>query len=284
MENYMADKKYTVKDGDTLKGLAKTFYGDPIFAEALRKINTLAPQDDVRVAMELLLPPRVVTIGPSEKDGDKTVKKVHYGKIQEKSNYLFPLPKEFQDKGYHSGERSFGSSRSKGARAHAGCDLYAPTRTHICAVADGVISDYHFYYWKTFCLEVNHGDFSVVYGEVQPPDDPKKYGITVPPEKMALVQQLTSRERSGLPNSLKKGSQIKQGDHIAYVGQLYENDGPNPFKNTMLHFEKYNNKASGAFTQFENTTDYINGIPIKPYKRRKDLEDPSEFLDNCELI
>ncbi len=278
----MADKKYTVKDGDTLKGLAKTFYGDPIFAEALRKINTLAPQDDVRVAMELLLPPRVVTIGPSEKDGDKTVKKVHYGKIQEKSNYLFPLPKEFQDKGYHAGSRAFGCDR--GGRAHAGCDLYAPLGTQIYAVADGVIKGYHFFYWKTFALEVNHGDFSIVYGEVQPPENPKDLGIFVTPEIMKYIQELKKNEKLGLPNKLNVGSPIKQGDHIAYVGQLYKDNGAVPFELTMLHFEKYSNKASGPFSLPYKTdiSDYLN-VEKKPYKRRKDLENPAEFLDNCKL-
>ena len=104
----MANKKYTVKQGDTLESLAKTFYNDPIHADALRKINQIAPQDDVRVAMDIILPPRVVSIGSSEKVDDKMVKNIHYSKLQDNSNYLFPLPKEFQDKGYHSGMRSFG--------------------------------------------------------------------------------------------------------------------------------------------------------------------------------
>jgi nucleoid-associated protein YgaU len=58
MGNYMANKKYTVQQGDTLESLAKTFYNDPIHADALRKINQIAPQDDVRVAIDIILPPR----------------------------------------------------------------------------------------------------------------------------------------------------------------------------------------------------------------------------------
>jgi murein DD-endopeptidase MepM/ murein hydrolase activator NlpD len=232
--------------------------------------------------MDVILPPRVVSIGSSENVGDKTVKNIHYGKLQDTSNYLFPLPKEFQDKGYHSGARSFGCLRSKGTRAHAACDLYAPLRKEIFAVADGVIIDYYFYYWKTFALAVDHGDFSVVYGEVQPPEDPEKYGITVTSKVMQLIQELNIPEKQGLPNNLKKGSKVKRGDHIAYVGQLYENNGSKPFEHTMLHFEKYSNKATGPFTQETNSV-YINKIKNKPYKRRKDLEDPSDFLDNCEL-
>jgi hypothetical protein len=261
----------------------QAFYNDPIHADGLRRINQIPPQDNVRVAMNIILPPRVVSIGPSEKDNDKTVKNVLYGQLQEKSKCLFPLPKEFQDKGYHSGMRSFGSSRSKGTRAHAGCDLYAPLRKEIFAVADGVIKDYYFYYWKTFALVVDHGDFSVVYGEVQPPDDPEKYGITVKNDVMNLLKDLKEIEKSGLPNGLKKGSRVKRGDHIAFVGQLYTDNGSVPFEHTMLHFEKYSNKASGPFSQKTNKT-YINKIENKAYQRRMDLEDPTEFLDNCELV
>jgi hypothetical protein len=280
----MANKKHTVKEGETLQSLAKTFYNDPIHADALRKINQIAPQDDVRVAMDIILPPRVVSIGSSENVGDKTVKNIHYGKLQDTSNYLFPLLKEYQDKGYHSGSRSFGCLRSKGTRAHAGCDLYAPLGTHIYAVADGRILNYHFFYWKTFCLEVNHGDFSIVYGEVQPPEDPEKYGITVPPKVMKLIQELSKNEKSGLPNDLKKGSSVKRGDQIAFVGQLYVDNGTKPFENTMLHFEKYNNKASGPFSLPDKTdiSGYIN-VEKKQYKRRIDLENPTDFLDNCKL-
>jgi murein DD-endopeptidase MepM/ murein hydrolase activator NlpD len=275
------NKKYTVKEGDTLENLAKAFYNDPIHADGLRRINKIPPQDNVRVAMDLILPPRVVSIGPSEKDNDKTVTKVQYGQLKDESNYLFPLPKEFQDKGYHTGGRSFGNSR--GDRAHAGCDLYAPPGTSVYAIADGKILDYHFYYWKTFALEIDHGEFSVVYGEVQPPEDPKMFGITVSDEVMKLILELKKREKLGLPNGLKKGSTVKRGDHIAFVGQLYRKNGSVPFEHTMLHFEKYSNKASGAFTQKTNTTDYLN-VPVMPFKRRKDLENPTDFLDNCELI
>ena len=198
------------------------------------------------------------------------------------SNYLFPLQKSYQDKGYHAGARSFGWNRD-GGRRHAGCDLYAPLGSEIYAVADGVIIDYHFFYWKTFALEVDHGDFSIVYGEVQPPEDPKVCGITVTFEVLKFISELKEDEKLGLPNNLKKGSTVKQGDHIAYVGQLYKNNGSNPFSCTMLHLEKYSNKATGPFTQRMNVSDYLH-IPALPYKRRKDLQDPTEFINKCKLI
>jgi len=268
MENYMADKKYTVKEGDTLKSLAKKFYNDPIHADALGKMNQIAPQDDVRMAMGLILPDRVVSIGPSETDDNKTVKKVQYGKLQDISNYLFPLANQFQDKGYHSGARSFGFAR--GDRAHAACDLYAPAGSNVYAIADGKILDYHFYYWKTFALEIDHGEYSVVYGEVQPPLE--KNGIKDPPSPKYL---------QGLPDNLKTGMTVKKGQHIAFVGQLYIKDGPTPFEHTMVHFELYKNTATGAFTQKNNLVDYDN-VPSKPYKRRRDLLNPTDFLDKTD--
>jgi LysM domain len=267
----MADKKkYTVKQDDTLKSLAKTYYGDPVHADSIGKINNIAPQDDVRVAMDLILPARIVSIGPSEKDEDRTVKKVQYGKLQDNSNYLFPLAKEFQDKGYHSGARSFGFLRSNGTRAHAACDLYAPVGTNVYAIADGTILDYHLYYWKTFALEIDHGGYSVVYGEVQPPLE--RNGIKDPPSPKYL---------KGLPDGLDKGLAVRKGQHIAFVGQLYVNDGLTPFEHTMVHFELYKNTATGAFTQRNNLKDYDYVTP-RPYKRRRDLLDPTDFLDTTD--
>jgi len=199
---------------------------------------------------------------------------------------LFPLPKQYQDKAYHSGERAFGSSRNNGARAHAGCDLYAKLKTEIFAVADGKIMDYYNYYWKTFALIVDHGEFTVLYGEVQPPSDPKKCGIEVTKDVMDYINKLEEDEKKGLPDNLKKGSEVKKGDHIAYVGQLYTKNGTVPFKNTMLHFEKYSNTEKGALTRRDKSIIYENVGEDKKtlnFMRRKDLEDPTKFVDECAL-
>jgi murein DD-endopeptidase MepM/ murein hydrolase activator NlpD len=101
---------------------------------------------------------------------------------------------------------------------------------------------------------------------------------------MKHIQELSKNEKSGLPNDLKKGSSVKRGDQIAFVGQLYVDNGTKPFENTMLHFEKYNNKASGPFSLPDKTdiSGYIN-VEKKQYKRRIDLENPTDFLDNCKL-
>ena len=75
---------------------------------------------------------------------------------------------------------------------------------------------------------------------------------------------------------------VKKGQHIACVGQLYENDGTIPYKFTMLHFELYKNTATGSFTQKENISKY-DYVKIRPYKRRQDLLDATELLDEMEL-
>jgi peptidoglycan hydrolase-like protein with peptidoglycan-binding domain len=209
------------------------------------------------------------------------------GKVEKKEKtYVFPLPKTYQDKGYHKGERSFGSGRSDGTRAHAGCDLYAGLGKEIFSVADGIILDYYNYYWKTFALTVDHGDFIVLYGEVQPPINPEKHGITLSKDVMAYIAKLQDKEKLGLPGNLKKGDPVKKGQHIAYVGQLYTRNGSIPYKHTMLHFEKYKRTTTGALTQVNYNGSYENLDKDKKnlkFKRRKDLENPTEFLDNCEL-
>jgi murein DD-endopeptidase MepM/ murein hydrolase activator NlpD len=272
----MADKKkYTVKQGDTLKSLAKTYYGDPVHADSIGKINNIAPQDDVRVAMDLILPARIVSIGPSEKDEDRTVKKVQYGKLQDNSNYLFPLAKEFQDKGYHLKPRSFGCDR--GERAHAGCDLYADIDTKIVAVADGLIIGYYPFYWQTYALVVNHGDSVVRYGEVQPPlrakiDYPGEFGINPPPDQ----------HMNGLPGDLKVGNNVKRGQHIAFVGLLRKPVGNKrvDWDQAMLHFEMFKGTEPIRIelTDRKNFSNY-DFVPKKAYMRRKDLLDPTSFLD-----
>ncbi len=276
----MANKKYTVKQGDTLVSLAKTFYNDPIHADSLRKINQIAPQDDVRVAMEIILPPRVASLGPSENVGDKMVKHIYYGKLQDTSKYLFPLPKEFQDKGYHSGSRMFGCNRS--GRAHAGCDLYADIDTNIFAVGDGTIIGYYPFYWQTYALVVDHGKFIVRYGEVQPPlsaktDFPKEFGVDPPPDQ----------HMNGLPGNLAVGKDVQRGQKIAYVGLLRKPDGKKriDWDQAMLHFEMFQGTEAKSInlTDRQNFNNYDN-VPKKAYMRRKDLLDPTTFLDDTVFV
>lgn len=154
---------------------------------------------------------------------------------------------------------AFGASRS-GGRVHAGCDLYwTPdgglvyqtsyyphnNDTPIYAVADGVITGYYAFYQGTNALVVDHGDFTVRYGEV---DD------------------------GGLPGGLNVGSAVTAGQQIATMGDLNMTSGTW----SMLHFELYSNDLSGSLTDTANGS-YLN-VPDANYQRRGDLMDCGPFL------
>jgi murein DD-endopeptidase MepM/ murein hydrolase activator NlpD len=138
--------------------------------------------------------------------------------------------------------RRFGARRSKGARAHAACDLYAPEGTIIHAITAGKVTlgPYPFYQ-GTFALEVDHGAFLARYGEIQ---------------QSTFVRQ---------------GDQVTAGQPIAKVGNLIG------ITNSMLHLELYNKTASGPLTvKGAQTARTASGMP---YMRRKDLIDPTAKLN-----
>jgi len=142
--------------------------------------------------------------------------------------------------------RSFGSSRSGGKRAHAGCDLYAPVGRTIHAVRDGVLlRDPYDFYAETAALEIDHGDFILRYGEI----------------------------KRGSP--LRKGDTVKKGQPIAQVGLLVGINVPS----AMLHLEMYGGEASGPLTvpSREASAKRADGVP---YMRRSDLLDPTPFLND----
>src|SRR5258706_15661030 len=66
------------------------------------------------------------------------------------------------------GIRAFGSRRTHGARAHAGCDLYFPVGTTIHGITDGTVTrGPSEFYEATFALAGDHGTFLARYGEIQ---------------------------------------------------------------------------------------------------------------------
>jgi murein DD-endopeptidase MepM/ murein hydrolase activator NlpD len=136
---------------------------------------------------------------------------------------------------YRTGARYFGAHRS-GGRLHAAVDLIAPHLWPIRAVADGrVIQAPYYFYTGTNALEVSHpGVGTVRYGEI---------------DTHKVVH-------------LAGGSHVKCGQVIAYVGRLDSGS-------SMLHFELYSGKSSGALT--------VRGNP--PYQRRRDLVNPTSFMD-----
>lgn len=158
-------------------------------------------------------------------------------------------------------------------RIYAGCDLIASVGTPILAVANGVIKIYQNFYWQTYELVIDHGDFTVRYGEVQPPKN--KYGKASPPDKVC----------NGLPEGLDTGSTVSKGQTIAYVGQLRKQVG-NSYVNhyeTMLHFELYRGTIKDAYGLLTDTKNETNYLFIEPRKslRRSDLDDPTDFLEKC---
>lgn len=140
------------------------------------------------------------------------------------------------------GIRRFGARRSKGKRAHAGCDLYFPVGTTIHSIASGTVTRGPYpFYDGTYALEIDHGTFLARYGEIQ---------------GNALVQQ---------------GDQVNAGQPIAKVGKL------GSITQSMLHLELYDKSAQGALTvKNAQTKKTANGIP---FMRRKDLIDPTEKLN-----
>jgi murein DD-endopeptidase MepM/ murein hydrolase activator NlpD len=69
-----------------------------------------------------------------------------------------------------------------------------------------------------------------------------------------------------LPEGVIIGEPVAEGQHIANVGRL-----------DMLHFEMYKGTATGELTNpWNNKYDYVEG---KKFKRRRDLLDPTPFLE-----
>ena len=142
--------------------------------------------------------------------------------------------------------RAFGSNRSGGSRAHAGCDLYAPVGRTIHAVRDGVVRDDPYpFYAETDALEIDHGDFILRYGEIKP-------GCT-----------------------LRKGEKVTMGQPIAQVGRLVGIDVPS----AMLHLEMYKGEGSGPLTVRSAATSARRADGV-PFQRRADLIDPTPFLND----
>jgi murein DD-endopeptidase MepM/ murein hydrolase activator NlpD len=154
---------------------------------------------------------------------------------------FFPFT-QVPDENWTEGIRRFGARRSKGKRAHAGCDLYFPVGTTIHAIASGTVTRGPYaFYDGTFALEIDHGAFLARYGEIQ--------GNTF----------------------VNEGDQVTAGQQIARVGKL------GSIKQSMLHLELYDKSAQGGLTVTNAATKKTaDGIP---YMRRSDLFDPTEKLN-----
>lgn len=146
--------------------------------------------------------------------------------------FRFPLDKR-PVQSYKTGMRRFGTSRSKGKRRHAGCDLYAAVGTPVYAMADGIVEfPKREFYYDTYDIAIQHGEYLVRYGE------------------LGTVSSI-----------LKKGASVKKGQQIGTVGYL------KPINMSMLHLEMYTGKQKGLLTNRSNPpymrrSDLIDPTPI----------------------
>lgn len=153
-------------------------------------------------------------------------------------------------KGYSYRGRYFGAVRfSKkdgeivGYRKHAGVDLITPFGTPIYAVADGTMGPYIRNFRNgTGAITVIHKNFICRYGETT---------HTV---------------------FFKEGDPIAKGAQIGEVGWVG--------KTQMLHFEMFSNTSSahGLTVASQKLTEEFDP-KHSPFRRRKDLIDPSPYLD-----
>jgi hypothetical protein len=137
---------------------------------------------------------------------------------------------------YTSGMRRFRAGRGGGTRLHAAADIYRYKDEPILSVAPGeVIRDKYYFYQGTYALELVHSSgFIVRYGEI-----------------------------TGMgPDKIKKGSQVKMGQRIGYMGVV--NSG---CCRPMLHFELYEGSKRGSLSQRGNK-----------FQRRSDLINPTPYL------
>jgi murein DD-endopeptidase MepM/ murein hydrolase activator NlpD len=163
--------------------------------------------------------------------------------VADGGEFFFPFT-EMPHESWADGMRAFGSSRDKGKRVHAGCDLWFPVGTTIHAITTGtVIAKPYLFYHSTDALEIDHGTFVARYGEI----------------------------RQGSAASLKIGDQVTAGQPIANVGKL------DNMKLSMLHLELYDKSAAGQLTVKNNQTKR-NAAGL-PFWRRRDLIDPTARLN-----
>lgn len=157
------------------------------------------------------------------------------------NKWICPLKDDFEEV---VGSRTFGSSRSGGARAHAGLDFVAPHGTKVYAVTSGTVKRVALFYQNTYAVEVLNDDGSILrYCEIA--------------------------------SNLKAGDYVKQGDVIGTI--LRAEQG----KTEMLHIEVYMGDGEGSLTQtWNNTFSYVDN---KNYQRRSDLIDPTFLKDLRQL-
>lgn len=178
----------------------------------------------------------------------------------------FPLPAR-PAQSYRTGGRRFGDDR--GAMLHPACDLLAVSGTEIYAVEDGTI----IYGPKAFFESGPH---------IADPNDSTK-SICKPGVECLMVYDMLVKHKTFLarygeigirvPKEIKPGATVTEGQLIGYVGAQTVS--------SMLHFEMYSNPDDISYPTVKGNMTYLNFKPKKTYSRRKDLMDPTDYLDGC---
>lgn len=170
---------------------------------------------------------------------------------------LFFPASEWNGLSYKQEMRQFGWRREKGARIHAGCDIYAPLKSDVIAIADGTVVENAPFYNGTYQISVNHPGIGIVrYGEIL--NIPKKFTID---------------------------SKVVAGEKVGEVGKVGAKLSP------MLHIEHYDGSGVGSLSPYskkqidairkkgENDPTVYKNLPQKNYWRRNDLLDSTVLLD-----
>jgi len=164
----------------------------------------------------------------------------------------FPAPK-WDGTSIKQGAPRFGANRGK--RVHGACDLYAPLKSDVVAVDAGIVVEISGpgFAGTTEAISISHEGIGIIrYGEVvQIPEEFKKIGAKV--------------EKGGIL--------------IGKVGKAVKSYPP------MLHFELFDGSATGRLTVRSNDVEYYNDGVLKDadYQRRKDLMNPTKFLERLWL-
>lgn len=162
----------------------------------------------------------------------------------------FPLP-VMPNQPYHRGGVAFGAkTKHRGDRIHAACDLVVKPGTPVLAVEWGIVLDVPPTPFipgsRLFSVIIEHSSFIARYCEI-------------------------AKEK---PTEIHVGATVQEGQMIGTVEKNSRGGG-------MLHFEMYSKGAVGRYTQRTNMK-YLH-VPAKNYQRRKDLMDPTPYLDRWSL-
>ena len=166
---------------------------------------------------------------------------------------------------YKVGGVRFGDDR--GEILHPGCDLIAVSGTEIYAVEDGEVIYGPRLFFESGPHVKNEDSVSVC-----------KPGARCLWVYDILIKHATFLARYGevalnAPVEIKQGETVTEGQLIGYVGAQTVS--------SMLHFEMYSNPNDISYPTIRGNMQYLDFRPNKTYSRRKDLKNPTEYLDSC---